>query len=288
MVVYRPGSVERRTMDIKGAVALIAGGGGGFGAATARQLHAAGARVVVSDLDEAKGKAVADELGDGALFVRTDVTDEESVLQAIDAAAQLGPLRIAVVAHGGGGGPRTLDKESQPAPQQSFTKVIDVFLSATYNIDRLAAAAIAKADPLEHGERGVIINTASIAAYDGTIGQAAYAAAKGGIVSMTLPLARDLAPVGIRVVTIAPGTFLTPAFRNADPNSSTLTGVRRCRSPSAWGAPMNMPSWPGTSRRTSTSTAKRSASTAHCASRRRAASSDGEYVRAINLMGSFF
>ena len=95
-------------MDIKGAVALIAGGGGGFGAATARQLHAAGARVVVSDLDEAKGKAVADELGDGALFVRTDVTDEESVLQAIDAAAQLGPLRIAVVAHGGGGGPRTL------------------------------------------------------------------------------------------------------------------------------------------------------------------------------------
>jgi NAD(P)-dependent dehydrogenase (short-subunit alcohol dehydrogenase family) len=200
-------------MDIKGAVALIAGGGGGFGAATARRLHAAGARIVVSDLDEAKGKAIADELGDGAVFVRTDATDEESVQQAIDAAAELGPLRIAVVAHGGGGGPRTLDKESRPAPQQSFTKVIDIFLSATYNIDRLAAAAIAKAEPLEHG----IINTASIAAYDGTIGQAAYAAAKGGIVSMTLPLARDLAPLGIRVVTIAPGTFLTPAFRNADP-----------------------------------------------------------------------
>ena len=204
-------------MDIKGAVALIAGGGGGFGAATARRLHEAGARVVVGDLDEAKGKAVADELGDGALFVRTDATDEESVQQAIDAAAHLGPLRIAVVAHGGGGGPRTLDKESRPAPQQSFTKVVDIFLSATYNIDRLAAAAIAKAEPLAHGERGVIINTASIAAYDGTIGQAAYAAAKGGIVSMTLPLARDLAAVGIRVVTIAPGTFLTPAFGNADP-----------------------------------------------------------------------
>ena len=137
--------------------------------------------------------------------------------QAIDAAAQLGPLRIAVVAHGGGGGPRTLDKESQPAPQESFTKVIDIFLAATYNIDRLAAAAMAATEPLEHGERGVIINTASIAAYDGTIGQAAYAAAKGGIVSMTLPLARDLAPVGIRVVTIAPGTFLTPAFGDADP-----------------------------------------------------------------------
>ncbi len=205
-------------MDIKGAAALIAGGGGGFGAATARRLHAAGARVLVGDLDEAKGKAVADELGDGALFVRTDVTDEESIQSAVAAAAQLGPLRIAVVAHGGGGGPRTLDKENQPAPQQSFTKVTDIFLNATYNIDRLAAAAIAKTEPLEHGERGVIINTASIAAYDGTIGQAAYAAAKGGIVAMTLPLARDLAPAGIRVVTIAPGTFLTPAFRNAEPD----------------------------------------------------------------------
>ena len=204
-------------MDIAGAVALIAGGGGGFGAATARRLHGAGARVIVCDLDEAKGKAVADELGDGALFARTDVTDADSLQSAIDAAGQLGPLRIAVVAHGGGGGPRTLDKEGQPAPQQSFTKVTDIFLNATYNIDRLAAAAIAKTEPLEHGERGVIINTASIAAYDGTIGQAAYAAAKGGIVAMTLPLARDLAPVGIRVVTIAPGTFLTPAFGNADP-----------------------------------------------------------------------
>src|ERR1700733_5079273 len=204
-------------MDIKGAVALIAGGGGGFGAATARRLHAAGARIVVSDLDEAKGKAVSDELGDGAVFVQTDVTDADSVQRAIDAAAELGPLRIAVVAHGGGGGQRTLDKESRPAPLESFTKVVDIFLAATDNIARLAGAAIARAEPLEHGERGVIINTASIAAYDGTIGQAAYAAAKGGIVSMTLPLARDLAPVGIRVVTIAPGTFLTPAFRNADP-----------------------------------------------------------------------
>ena len=211
-----PPPAEGRTMDIRGAVALIAGGGGGFGAATARRLHAAGARVVVSDLDEAKGKTVADELGDGALFVRTDVTDSGSLQRAVDAAAELGPLRIAVVAHGGGG-LRTLDKESRPAPQESFTTVVDIFLAATYNIDRLAAAAIATTEPLEHGERGVIINTASIAAYDGTIGQAAYAAAKGGIVSMTLPLARDLAPVGIRVVTIAPGTFLTPAFGDADP-----------------------------------------------------------------------
>jgi NAD(P)-dependent dehydrogenase (short-subunit alcohol dehydrogenase family) len=204
-------------MDISAAVALIAGGGGGLGAATARRLHAAGARVVISDLDEARGTAVADELGDGAVFVRTDVTDEASVQQAIDAAGQLGPLRIAVVAHGGPGGPRTLDRESRPAAQESFTRVIGIFLAATYNIDRLAAAAMAATEPLEHGERGVIINTASIAAYDGTIGQSAYAAAKGGIAAMTLPLARDLAPLGIRVMTIAPGTFLTPAFGAADP-----------------------------------------------------------------------
>src|SRR3984957_8064159 len=199
-----PSPVEGRTMDIRGAVALIAGGGGGFGAATARRLHAAGARVVVSDLDEAKGKTGAGELGGGALFVRTDVTDSGSIQHAIDAAAELGPLRIAVVAHGGGGGTRTLDKESRPAPQESSPKVVDIFLAATYNVDRLAAAAIAKTEPLEHGERGGLINTAYIAAYDGTIGHGAYAAAKGGFVSMTLTLARDLAPVGIRVVTIAP------------------------------------------------------------------------------------
>src|SRR6202161_9254 len=115
-----PSPVEGRTMDIRGAVALIAGGGGGFGAATARRLHAAGARVVVSDLDEAKGKTVADELGDGALFVRTDVTDEESIQSAITAADQLGPLRITVVAHGGGGGARPLDKEGPPGGEQAF------------------------------------------------------------------------------------------------------------------------------------------------------------------------
>jgi NAD(P)-dependent dehydrogenase (short-subunit alcohol dehydrogenase family) len=204
-------------MNVQDTVALVVGGGGGFGGATARRLHAAGAKIAVCDLDEAKGKAVANDLGPGAIFVRTDVTDEESVQAAIDAAAELGPLRIAVVAHGGPGGPRTLDRESKPAPQESFTRVIDIFLSATFNVDRLAAAAIARQEPLEHGERGVVINTASIAAFDGTIGQAAYGAAKGGIVSMTLPLARDLAPLGIRLVTIAPGTFLTPAFRDADP-----------------------------------------------------------------------
>ncbi|MCD4524272.1 SDR family NAD(P)-dependent oxidoreductase [Nocardioides sp. cx-173] len=205
-------------MDLNEAVAFVAGGGGGFGAATARRLHAAGAKVLVGDLDDVKGKAVAEELGDGAAFVRTDVTDEDSVQAALDAAMELGPLRVAVVAHGGRGGKRILDKESKPAPQAAFSQVIDIFLNATYNIDRLAAAAIARSEPLAHGERGVIINTASIAAFDGTIGQTAYAAAKAGIVGMTLPLARDLGPLGIRAVTIAPGTFLTPAFRDADPD----------------------------------------------------------------------
>lgn len=204
-------------MDVRGAVALVAGGGGGFGAATSRRLHAAGARIVVSDLDEERGQAVVSDLGENAVFVRTDVTDESSIQAAVDAAADLGPLRIAVVAHGGPGGARTLNRQNEPAPQESFAKVVGIFLEATYNINRLAAAAIARTEPLDHGERGVLINTASIAAYDGTIGQAAYSAAKGGIVAMTLPLARDLAPVGIRAMTIAPGTFLTPAFKNADP-----------------------------------------------------------------------
>lgn len=206
-------------MIIDGAVAVIAGGGGGFGAATARRLHAAGASVVVCDLDEAKGAAVADELGERARFVRTDVLSEESVLAALHTAERMGPVRIAVVAHGGTGAQRTLDRDGRPADQALFMKVLSIFLGGTYNVVRLAAASIAKSEPLDDGERGVIITTASIAAFEGTIGQAAYSAAKGGVVGMTLPIARDLAPVGIRVMTIAPGTFLTPAFREADPEA---------------------------------------------------------------------
>jgi NAD(P)-dependent dehydrogenase (short-subunit alcohol dehydrogenase family) len=205
-------------MNIDGAVALVAGGGGGFGAATARRLHAAGASVVISDLDEERGRAVADELGDRAVFARTDVTDEASVQAAISAGEELGPLRIAVIAHGAGAaGGRTLDRDSNPVAQDAFMQTINIFLGATYNVIRLTAAAMAKTEPMADGERGCIVQTASIAAFDGTIGQAAYAAAKGGIVGMTLPIARDLAPLGIRIATIAPGTFLTPAFRNADP-----------------------------------------------------------------------
>jgi NAD(P)-dependent dehydrogenase (short-subunit alcohol dehydrogenase family) len=205
-------------MDIDGAVALVAGGGGGFGAATARRLHAAGANVVVCDLDEVKGKTVVDELGERAVFAHTDVTDEASVRAAIEQAERLGPLRITVIAHGAGsGGGRTLDRGGSPLAQAEFMGVVNIFLGATFNVLRLTAAAMAKTEPLDGGERGVIISTASIAAFDGTIGQAAYSAAKGGIVGMTLPIARDLSPLGIRVMTIAPGTFLTPAFGAADP-----------------------------------------------------------------------
>ena len=185
-------------MIIDSAVAFIAGGAGGFGAATARQLHAAGATVVVGDLDEVKGRAVADDLGERAVFVPTDVLSEASVTAALAKAEEHGPVRIAVVAHGGTGSQRTLDRENKPAGQELFMKVLTVFLGGTYNVVRLAAASIAKGQPLDEGERGVIITTASIAAFEGTIGQAAYSAAKGGVVGMTLPIARDLAPTKAR------------------------------------------------------------------------------------------
>lgn len=205
-------------MDIRDTVAIIAGGGGGFGGATARSLHEAGATVVLADLDDAKGTALADELGERAVFVRTDVTDDASVAAMITEAERHGPVRIAVIAHGGpGSGGRTLDRDNSPLAIDKFNQVLQVFLSGTFNVLRLCAASMASNEPTPSGERGVIVNTASIAAFEGTIGQAAYSAAKGGIVGMTLPIARDLAAVGIRVMTIAPGTFLTPAFGDRDP-----------------------------------------------------------------------
>jgi NAD(P)-dependent dehydrogenase (short-subunit alcohol dehydrogenase family) len=205
-------------MQIEGAVAVVFGGGGGFGGATARRLHAAGATVVVAEFDEDKGQAVADELGARAIFVAADASNEVSVQAVFEQAEALGPVRISVDAHGGGGGHgRTLDKRNQPFAQEGFNSTITIYLEAVYNVLRLAAASIAKSAPLVDGERGVIINTASIAGYEGTIGQTAYGAAKAGVIGMTLPGARDLGPLGIRVCTIAPGAFLTPAFAHADP-----------------------------------------------------------------------
>ena len=201
-------------MQISGTSALVVGGSGGLGEATVRRLHQAGAKVVVADLNDEKGKALEQELG--VRYVRTDATSEEDVRAAVAEAEAAGPLRISVDVHGGPAiGGRLLGKDGTPLSLEGFRTTVDVYLTGVFNVMRLAAAAIARQEPLEEGGRGVIISTASIAAYEGQIGQLPYAAAKGGVVSMTLVAARDLSPVGIRAVTIAPGTFLTPAYGKA-------------------------------------------------------------------------
>ena len=199
-------------MDIQGAAALVSGGASGLGAATARRLAAGGAEVTLLDLDRQadRGEALAKELGNGAKFVAADVTDAAQVEQAVALAAESAPLRVAVNCAGLGTANRVINKDTTPHDLDAFKFVINVNLVGTFNVMRLAASAIAKTDPLEHGERGVIVNTASIAAFDGQIGQVAYSASKGGIVGMTLPAARDLSAAGIRVCTIAPGIMDTP------------------------------------------------------------------------------
>ena len=195
-------------MKISGSVALVTGAASGLGAATARRLAEGGAKVVVVDRDAARGAEFAKEIGQ--TFAQADVTDPAQVEAALAKAQELGTLRVAVSCAGVGWASRTLDKTGKPHDLDLFKTVIGINLVGTFNVLRLAAAAIAKSDPLEHGERGVIVNTASVAAFDGQIGQIAYAASKAGVAGMTLPAARDLAPAGIRVVTIAPGIFDTP------------------------------------------------------------------------------
>lgn len=196
-------------MRIEGASALVAGGASGLGEATARRLHAAGATVTIADLNAERGEALATELGDRAAFVACDVTDESQVQAAVTAARAGGDLRISVCCAGIGWAEKTAGKRGAHA-FEPFETVVRVNLLGTFNVLRLAATAMLAGEPDEAGERGVCISTASIAAYDGQIGQLAYAASKGGIVGMTLPAARDLASSGIRVVTIAPGLFDTP------------------------------------------------------------------------------
>ncbi|MGU3501169.1 SDR family NAD(P)-dependent oxidoreductase [Mycobacterium sp. C31M] len=201
-------------MDIAGSSALVVGGAGGLGEATVRRLHAAGAKVVVADMADDKGTALAKELG--IPYVRTDATSEESVNAAIAEAESLAPLRISVDTHGGpAAGGRLIGKDGSPHGLEGFETTVKFYLTAVFNVMRLAAAAIGRTEPLEEGGRGVIVNTASIAGYEGQIGQLAYAAAKGGVLGMTLVAARDLSPLGIRVNTIAPGTINTPAYGKA-------------------------------------------------------------------------
>ena len=195
-------------MKVEGISAIVTGGASGLGAAAARRLAAGGAAVVVADLQDGLGDTLAAEI-DGA-FVHADVTVSEQVQGAVEVAAEMAPLRVLVNCAGVGPPFRTLGRDGTPMDLSLFSKIVEINLIGTFNATRLAAAAIAKTDPLEDGVRGVIVNTASVAAFDGQIGQAAYSASKGGIVGMTLPIARDLAVVGIRVVTIAPGIIDTP------------------------------------------------------------------------------
>ncbi len=197
-------------MELNGTSAVVSGGASGLGEATARVLAAAGATVVIADLSENRGKQVADEI-DG-LFARTDVADEASVQATVDMAVSTGfPLRVAVSCAGIGWAARTVARDGTPHDLASYSKVISVNLIGTFNLMRLAAAAMAKTGPAdEYGQRGVIINTSSVAGIEGQTGQIAYSASKGGIIGMTVPAARDLSAIGVRVNTICPGIIDTP------------------------------------------------------------------------------
>jgi NAD(P)-dependent dehydrogenase (short-subunit alcohol dehydrogenase family) len=196
--------------ELNGASAIVTGGASGLGEATARLLAQRGAKVVVADLNADLGEAVAKEI-DGK-FAKTDVTDEAQVQAAVDLASSMGPLRVLINCAGLGSAGRTVDREGNPFDLKTFEFVIRVNLIGTFNCLRLAAAAMGKTEFTDCGERGAIVNTASVAAFDGQIGQAAYSASKGGVVGMCLPIARDLAKLGIRVNTIAPGLIDTPIY----------------------------------------------------------------------------
>src|SRR5690606_31642730 len=199
-------------MDVNGSAASISGGASGLGEATARELARAGAAVAIADLNGDRRQSVADELG--GVVVKADVSDEAQVQAAVDAAVATGkPLRVLINSAGIGWAERTVNRKGEPHSPDSYRKVIEVNLIGTFHLMRLGAAAIAKTEPVDaDGQRGVVINTASVAALEGQTGQLAYSASKGGIVGMTVPAARDLSAIGVRVNTICPGIIDTPIY----------------------------------------------------------------------------
>src|SRR6266567_1192571 len=224
-------------MDLRNKSVLVSGGASGLGAACVRLLTQAGAKATILDLNGEAGAALIKEVGTAARYVQANVTQEEDIQVAIkEAVDQFGALHIAINCAGIGTAEKTLGKRG-PASLEAFTRVISINLIGTFNVIRLAAAAMAENAPNEEGERGVIINTASVAAFDGQIGQAAYSASKGGIVGMTLPIARELARFGIRVMTIAPGIFDTPLL-GALPEPARISLGQQVPFPPRLGRPM--------------------------------------------------
>lgn len=226
-------------MDVNGVVALVTGGASGLGLATTKTLLGLGAKVVILDLPTSAGETVAKELGDGVRFAAADVRDEAAVAAALDVADALGTLRVCVNCAGTGNAMRTVGKQGA-FPLDTFKMIIDINLIGTFNVLRLAAERMLRHDPVD-GERGVIVNTASVAAFDGQVGQAAYSASKGGVVGMTLPIARDLAGMMIRVMTIAPGLFDTPLLQGAPEDVKAALGKQvphpsRLGNPAEYGA----------------------------------------------------
>lgn len=223
-------------MQIQGTTALITGGASGLGEATARRLLAAGANVVLADLQQDKGEALARKLGAKARFVKADVCNPEQVQAAVNEAVKaFGGLQLAILCAGIGAARRILSKEG-PMPLEQFQKVVNVNLIGHFNAARLASEAISRTTPNADGERGVIIMTASVAGYEGQIGQCAYSASKGGIIGLTVPMARDLSGLGIRVMTIAPGLFDTPLLA-ALPEEAKQSLGRQVPFPSRLGHP---------------------------------------------------
>ena len=214
-------------MDINGASAIVTGGASGIGAASCRQLAAKGAKVVVADVQEEKGRQLADEIG-GA-FCKVDVTNTDDIINAVEMAKSMGPLRVLVNSAGIGWAQRTVGKGGYEtaASLDAFKKVIGINLIGTFDCIRIAATAMSTNEPLEYGERGAIVNIASVAAFDGQVGQASYSASKGGVVGMTLPVARDLAAIGVRVNTVAPGLIDTPIYGDGEGSEAFKANLQK-------------------------------------------------------------